>query len=302
MNRSCLPGFLNTLVAFFLVLLIADQVPGSGDAHASDALQIHPGGIDYRSVTAQPEKDALVDAHLPGAFDDGADSRVRHSAQTPESTLDLFLKGIVATNDDQLGYAIIRSPDDQEFHFRAGDSVYGLATLEEIYIDHVIIRHNGLHEVLRLPIEFMARDHFQDEASKREAHRIVTDFREKLLARDGMALIRMFGFEETYRNGGFIGFTVKIAGEDGARMLEVLGVEEGDVVTAVNGKRFAESLEAIESLTALKDATEVDVEIDRQGVPQFFHFDFDQIERASDSTTVTESGVRAAVGHQSAAP
>jgi hypothetical protein len=95
-----------------------------------------------------------------------------------------------------------------------------------------------------------------------------------------MALIRMFGFEETYGNGGFIGFTVKIVGEDGARMLEVLGVQEGDVITAVNGKRFAESLVAIESLSTLKDATEVDVEIDRQGVPMFFHFDFDQLDAA----------------------
>lgn len=260
---------LEVLIVFFLALLIADQGLGSGNAHAADAMQIHPGDIDYRSLTENPYRYTQVSAHHSDT-----------AAYPPDSTLDLFLKGIVATDDHQLGYAIIRDSDRQEFHFRAGDSVYGLAELEEIHVDRVIIRRNGHREVLRLPVEFMARQDPAEKARKKEARRIVTDFREKLLARDGMSLIRMFGFEETFANGGFIGFTVKIVGEDGARMLEVLGVQEGDVITAVNGKRFAESLEAIESLRTLKDATEVDVEIDRQGVPMSFHFDFDQLDAA----------------------
>jgi PDZ domain-containing secreted protein len=96
-----------------------------------------------------------------------------------------------------------------------------------------------------------------------------------------MELIKMFGFDTAYKNGSFVGFTVKVMGEDGARMLEVLGVEEGDLITAVNGKRFAESIEATQSLTKLKDAKEVDVEIERKGVPMFFHFDFADLEQAA---------------------
>jgi len=306
MNKRCLPGFANTLVTFFLALLIVGQFPGSGEAHASDTLQIPSGDIDYRSVTENAYRGAQFDARPPAARTDRSDSRIQHADYPPDSTLDLFLKGIVATDDDQLGYAIIRSHDDQEFSFRAGDSVYGLAELEEIHIDRVIIRHNGVREVLRLPIEFMAREHSGEEARKTEARRIVTDFRQKLLARDGMELIRMFGFEETYRNGGFMGFTVKIAGEDGARMLEVLGVEEGDVITAVNGKRFAESLEAIQSLGTLKDATEVDVEIDRNGVPMFFHFEFDQLEQSAQDGKVATDGrtgnTQSAAGTQTTKP
>jgi type II secretory pathway component PulC len=144
----------------------------------------------------------------------------------------------------------------------------------------VILRRDGKNETLRLPIEFMARDHALERARKLEAKRIVSDFRSKLVNSDGMELIKMFGFDTAYKNGGFYGFTVKVVGEDGARMLEVLGVEEGDLITAVNGKRFAESIEAVQSLTELKDATEVDVEIDRQGVPMFFHFDFYQLDAA----------------------
>ena len=251
--------------SFLLALLVTGNLSVYGDAHGTEA---------WLTNTSNSADRSLTDRHYP-----------------PDSKLNLFLKGVVATADDQLGYAIIRSADGQEFPFRAGDSIYGLAKLEQIHIDRVIIRNDGLREVLRLPIEFMAREHSGEEARKKEARRIVTDLRQKLLARDGMALIRMFGFEETYRNGGFVGFTVKVVGEDGPRMLEVLGVQEGDVITAYNGKRFAESLEAIESLHTLKDATEVDVEIDRKGVPMFFHFDFDQLDATADEDAQAASVV-----------
>jgi hypothetical protein len=36
-------------------------------------------------------------------------------------------------------------------------------------------------------------------------------------------------------------------------------------------------------LTKLKDAKEVDVEIERNGVPMFFHFDFADIEETSNT-------------------
>lgn len=217
------------------------------------------------------------------------EGEVQGAADNSGTSLQLMLKGIVATDDHLQGYAIIRSDDQQEWHFRAGDSVYGLATLDEIHIDRVILRRDGQYETLRLPIEFMARDTVPERARKLEAKRIVSDFRNKLVNSQGMELIKMFGFDTAYRNGGFIGFTVKAMGEDGVRMLKVLGVEEGDLITAVNGKRFSESIEAVQSLAGLKDAVEVDIEIDRSGVPLFFHFDFDDLEQVADNDEITET-------------
>ncbi|MGB5474787.1 MAG: type II secretion system protein N [Gammaproteobacteria bacterium] len=235
------------LLVFVLVLLLADKVHGQAESNHSDAIYAK------------------------------AESPARSTEQSVETVFGLYLKGILATEDQHLGYAIIRSPDEQEWHFRVGESVYGLAMLEQIHIDRVILSRNGRRETLRLPAEFMAPDTALERARKIEARRIVSDFRSKLVNRDGMELIKMFGFDTAYRNGGFAGFTVEVVGEDGARMLEVLGVEAGDLITAVNGRRFAESIEAVQSLTELKDATEVDVEIERNGVPMFFHFDLDQL-------------------------
>jgi general secretion pathway protein C len=199
----------------------------------------------------------------------------------PETKLKLSLKGVVATDNHLDGYAIIQKPDKEELHFKVKDSVFGLATLEEIYIDRVILLRGERYETLKLPIEFMGGDPFLERQRKEEAKRIVSDFRHKLVNRKGMELIKMFGFDTAYKNGGFYGFKVKIMGEDGALMLETLGVEEDDLITAVNGKRFSESIDAVQSLTKLKDATEVDVEIERKGVPMFFHFDFADLEQSA---------------------
>jgi len=276
-----LPWLAGALVLFVLGVHVANRDTGRETGDKSGMLMTaHEGTTDARPPDQSPGTIALDGAHLFGIEEAAYASAVPRTAQSPETALDLILKGIVATDDHRQGYAIIRNRDQQEKYFRVGDNVYSLATLEEIHVDHVILLHDGRYETLHLPIEFMAREHFAQQARNKEARRIVTNYREKLLARDGMALINMFGFEETFANGGFIGFTVKVLGKDGERMLEVLGVEEGDVITAVNGKRFAESLEAIESLKELKDATEVEIEIDREGVPMFFQFDFDQLDAA----------------------
>lgn len=290
---GCLPWLINVLLVPGMVLLLADRAQGQDDTQGSDTPLVQHAVITTRSVYEHLDVDTLADAHLFGAAVDEGESRTQRSVTAPDAALELFLKGIVATDDHRMGYAIIRSADQQEWHFRTGDSVYGLATLEEIHIDRVILRRGGQYDTLRLPIEFMARDTALERARKQEAKRIVSDFRSKLVSRQGMELIKMFGFDTAYRNGGFIGFTVKVMGEDGARMLEVLGVEEGDLITAVNGKRFAESIEAVQSLTELKDATEVDVEIDRNGVPLFFHFDFYDLEQAVGTEEAAEPAIEA---------
>ena len=273
---------INALLVLWLVWLAADAT--------WQYFQPAPEAEEKTTVTPPPATttpeipvDQMTDLHLFGIADEQEKTNMKRILNAPETKLKLSLKGIVATDDHLDGYAIIQKPDKEERHFKVKDSVYGMATLEEIYIDRVILLRNSGYETLRLPVEFLAGDPFLERQRKEEAKRVVSDFRHKLVNRKGMELIKMFGFDTAYKNGGFIGFTVKIMGEDGARMLEVLGVEEGDLITAVNGKRFSESIEAVQSLTGLKDATEVDVEIERNGNPMFFHFDFTDLEQAAET-------------------
>jgi len=273
----------NILLVLWLVWLVADET----------WQYFQPDPEPVATVATPPSKvvtpkefpaEQLADLHLFGIADEQEKIDVKRILDAPETKLKLSLKGIVSTDDSKQGYAIIQKPDKEEKHFKVNDSVFELATLVEIYIDRVILLRGERHETLKLPIEFMGGDLFMERLRKAEAKRIVSDFRHKLVNRKGMELIKMFGFDTTYKNGGFYGFTVKVVGEDGPRMLEALGVEEGDVITAVNGKRFAESLEAVQSLTELKYATEVDVEIERAGAPLFFHLSFDDLEQPASDT------------------
>mgnify|MGYP001819567374 FL=1 len=104
--------------------------------------------------------DRIADWHL---FGESAalletDSASDIPTQAPETKLQLSLKGVVASSDTTQGYAIIQKPDKEEKHFKVDDSVFGLASLEEIYVDRVILKRNGRYETLRLPIEFMSSD------------------------------------------------------------------------------------------------------------------------------------------------
>ncbi len=282
----------NTLLVLWLVWLVADET----------WQYFQPDPEPVASVAKPPPKVAtpqefttgqLADLHLFGVAGEQEKIDVKRIMDAPETKLKLLLKGIVSTDDSKQGYAIIQKPDKEEKHFEVKDSVFELAILEEIYIDRIILLRGGRHETLKLPIEFMGGDLFMERQRKAEAKRIASDFRHKMLNRKGMELMKMFGFDTAYRNGLFVGFTVNIFGEDGARMLEALGVEEGDIITVVNGKRFSESIEAVQSLSKLKDATEVDIEIDRKGVPMFFHFDFADLEQAAE---VVDDGTPGATG------
>jgi general secretion pathway protein C len=197
------------------------------------------------------------------------------TAPVVATKLELTLRGVLATDNPQQGYAQIENNKKQEKNFRVEDSVFGLATLKEIYIDRVIILHDGNYETLLLPEEFLNTKHFEAAKLKQQQKKIVTDFRKLLVNRRGMELIKLFGFDTAYKNGSFIGFVVRGLGDEGRKMMATLGVEEGDIVVAVNGENLSQSIQAVNNLAKLKTASKVNIEIDRGGNRLFFDFDFD---------------------------
>ena len=217
----------------------------------------------------------LQDLHLFGVAETKASTKRTDKAVATK--LKLTLRGILATtNDPSQGYAQIENAKKEERNFIVKDSVFGQATLEEIYLDRVILLHNGRYETLLLPEEFLNTKHFEAAKLKKKQKKIITDYRKLLVNRKGMELIKLFGFDTAYKNGSFIGFVVRAIGDDGRKMMETLGIKEGDIVVAVNGESLSESIQAVNNLAKLKDATKVNVEIDRGGTRLFFDFDFDE--------------------------
>ncbi len=225
-------------------------------------------------TTKTPEHFSLKNLDLFGEPE--KNKAVNKTSEAKQTKLNLTLRGVLATDDPKQGIAQIQNARKLERHFSVSDSIFGQATLEEIYSDRVIILHNGNYETLKLPAEFLSNKHFLATQLKQEQKKIVTDFRKLLVNRKGMDLIKLFGFDTVYKNGGFYGFSIKVLGEAGQKMIDTLGVEEGDIIVAANGQRFAESIEAVNSLTKLKTATKINVEIDREGSILFFDLEFDE--------------------------
>lgn len=229
-----------------------------------------------------PEKPAAIpdrqmaDWHLFGESA-GSDDAEPATADAPETKLNLTLRGTYASKDMHHSVAIIQNNDDnKQQYFTLKQDVFGLATLEEIREDRVILKRAGRYETLLLPKKFLAGEHFLDSATiKAEKKRIASNYRNLFLGNKGMELIKLFGFQAHHRGGGFQGFVIKALGDEGREMLDTLGVMDGDLITVVNGKRLSEDLEAVASLKDLETATTIDIIIERDGSEIPFHFELD---------------------------
>jgi general secretion pathway protein C len=243
------------------------------------------------TVTSGNVSRKIASLHLFGQMAAKKKQAAKKQIVAPATQLKLTLRGIIAEDQKHLGIAIIQQDNKKdEKPFSVKQSVFGLATLEEIYDDRVILLRNGKFETLRLPEDALSREHFLNSAEVKAARkRTATDFRNRVLNGDGEDLVKLFGFDTAYKNGGFIGFTVMALGEEGLEMMEILGIQDHDLITVVNGLRLSESLEALEKLKDLKDATSVDIIIERDGNEIPFHFEFDApIDNSSNKST--ESG------------
>jgi len=242
--------------------------------------------VSVRRESAPPLKASLSNLDLFGTLQENTASNKIHEAE--QTRLKLTLRGILAVidNPDQ-GYAQIEDEKKEERYFSVKDKIFDVATLEEIYVDRVIILHDGKYETLKLPEEFLDNKHFIAARLKQKQKKIATDYRRLLVNRRGMELIKLFGFDTAYKNGSFVGFVVRGLGDKGREMMQTLGIKEGDIVVAVNGENLSKSIQAVNNLSKLKDANKVNVEIDRGGTRLFFDFEFDQ---AADGATSDAGG------------
>ena len=115
---------------------------------------------EWQSSTTAPTQ-GLAKWHLFGEASQGFD--LSAFAQLPDTPLQLTLRGIVATRDDEVppttengtevheGYAMIADAQGKEDVYRRGDQVPGGAEVVSVQSDQVILLRNGKRETLRLP-------------------------------------------------------------------------------------------------------------------------------------------------------
>lgn len=186
-----------------------------------------------------------ADAPIAGIADDAG-------ANLAETTLNLTLHGTWV--DDKGGTAIIKTPDDKQGRFAAGDTIASGVTLERVLRDQVIIVRNGVRESLRLiNREIPAAAPAPSAASA-------------VSAGDGMASIGQF-VVATPQIDAVGGVTLVLQPADDPEGFEALGLEPGDTLVAVDNQPIDRDIaKGLETLAMIRNKDSVTLSIERDGV------------------------------------
>lgn len=208
----------------------------------------------------------------------------------PDTRLSLTLLGVIAGGDLN-AWAIISDRSGNEETYGIDSPVPGGAVLKEIFADRVILLHNGRLETLRLPQDMVdtgsmeprqapsrasSSRSFDSSANTSggaitrlgdQATQVVKEYKQALMSdpQSVMDAVRA----EPYRQGGqLMGYRV-FPGRD-KQLMGRVGLLPGDVVTSVNGISLDSPLKGLEIMQQVQNATEVSVDVLRNGVTQTF--------------------------------
>jgi general secretion pathway protein C len=273
-------GALTVLIAFELAGLTWQILRPAPPARADTVVQ--------RSVpTSAPEQRPnyawqIANLHMFGEAQAPAPTQV---LDAPETRLNLTLRGVYATGDDQ-ALAIISSGGRDEKFYHLGDAISGGGTLKAVYDDRVILEHNLQMETLRLPkgeeIDLGAGSgdvstmpvalgretvgytstYDRGLASGQSTQLDLGALREKILQNPGR-LGDMLQAAPVNENGKFKGY--RLTPQGSANLFGKLGLRSGDIVTAVNGIAIDRPDKGLLALQDLVKADRVTVTLLRNG-------------------------------------
>lgn len=194
--------------------------------------------------------------------------------------------------------ALIAEGGGIEHGYRVGDALPGGARLERVERDKVVVSRNGRQEVLNLPQleEIRGRSAIDigeapsveagdspapssappepslEPASLREPQLIdATALAARIRSAASPQALEEIAFASPYRqNGQFLGFRLR-PGRD-QQLLKQLGLNNGDVITEINGNRLQNPLQAFAMLRELQQADQVSLRVLRNGTEIPFVF------------------------------
>lgn len=220
-----------------------------------------PGSRRVETVSIE----SITNAHLFGQADAQPVEIAAAAADAPETRLNLKLRGILAADEPEYSRAIITS-GNQDKVYAVGDTVATGTTVEGVLADRVLLRRSGRLETLRLPREIASTGggvEYQEPVASEEV-RDVSDIRAEVAA-DPKRLSDLIRYSPVLENGAIRGYRI-YPGRDRARFAE-LGLQAGDIVTAVNGMSLSDPRQATEMMNSLTDASDITLTVERNGSP-----------------------------------
>ncbi len=258
-------------------------IPGASTPTAAMPVAASPAAAN--APDAQQLAGQIAARHLFGIASAQTAAAAR-PVQAPETRLRLTLRGVIANDDVHAARAIIASANGEENSYAVGQEVPGGAKLSEIRADNVLLERSGRFEVLTMPKESVG-DGLVDSSAGAAAPlpgseadslgdlrtRPLREIRDALVA-DPNAVNRLLRVVPIQQGDEFKGFRV-MAGSQ-THLLERLGFQRGDIVTAVNGVQLDNPIKGLEAVRQITEAQSgVDITVLRNGTSQVLNISLD---------------------------
>ncbi|MFT3807369.1 type II secretion system protein GspC [Arenimonas sp.] len=226
----------------------------------------------------------VADAHLFGIA--GAPSTGADPNNLPQTSMSLVLAGTMALDDPEAGYAIVGETAASAKFYKVGASINGSARLHSVYPERVIIERNGTLETLILPRGTPSTAPVPSARTVANTNTPGDNLR-RLASSNPSALGELMRAQPVFSNGVQKGYRV-YPGRDRQQFTR-LGLQPGDLVTAINGSALDDPNRGTEILNTLTSATTAQVTVERNGASQQLTLDMAQLALPESSSGASSS-------------
>jgi len=224
------------------------------------------------AVASPASMDTIAAMHLFGAAETESGTIAAAAADAPETRLNRKLRGVLASSDPALSRAVISSGNEEKV-YAIGVTVPGGATLEAVLADRVILRRSGRLETLLPPREGVDSSISLAESAPMEVAEEsmpepapdVEQLRDEIID-NPTRLAELLRYSPVLEGGTIRGYRV-YPGRDRASFSQ-LGLQPGDIVTAINGTPLSDPGRAMEMMNSMTDQSNVVLTIERDGRTQ----------------------------------
>ena len=258
--------------------MIVTDLAGVGSAPA-------PGMIAAASRAQRAPLDiaAITNTHLFGV----APTPALGNANAPQTSMPLVLTGVIAANDPQGGLAILGPNATSTNVYAVGDDIPGGARLHAVYADHVLLERDGSIESLALPRQLPSSAPPPSMSAAPLASPLARRM-EELVTRNPGIIGDIMRPEPVFMGSKQQGFRV-YPGRDREAFTR-LGLQPGDLVTAIDGTPLDDPARAQEILSTLGSSSEAHVTILRNGQQQDLTLDLAAVEQEAESLAGSQNG------------
>lgn len=262
---AAITGMLLIVACVWLLVEITWMFFPEGEETSSTAIQQAKPSVDKQ--TQQNNFKQLTSANVFGVSEKAVAPK---QSKAPETRLNLTLKGVLASTPMDMASAIIaQGKKGKEEIYGIGDKMPGGVTIKEIHPEYVVLERGGRLETLKLQkisgvagFNSATKANLKTGKSSGSPAATLKDIRSNILKNPtsfGEYALPVVVKE----NGKQVGYRLKP--QQKGQMLSELGIQDGDVITQINGVKLDNQQNGISALRKLSTAKNLNIVVKRNG-------------------------------------